>query len=85
MAQLLVRKISEASKEKLRNRARMHGRSMEEEARVILDAALAQPDAAGAKFGWASRFIAERGATFTEDEADALELRGQPIRPAEFD
>ena len=85
MAQLLVRKISEASKEKLRNRARLHGRSMEEEARIILDTALAQTDNPGAKLGWASRFIAERAATFTEHEADALELRGQTIRPAEFD
>ena len=36
MAQLLVRQLDEAVKEALRRRARRHGRSMEEEARLIL-------------------------------------------------
>ena len=36
MAQLLVRNLDEAVKEALRRRARCHGRSMEEEARLIL-------------------------------------------------
>ena len=36
VAQLLVRNLDEAVKEALRRRARWHGRSMEEEARLIL-------------------------------------------------
>jgi plasmid stability protein len=36
VAQLLVRNLDEAVKEALRRRARCHGRSMEEEARLIL-------------------------------------------------
>lgn len=36
MAQLLVRNLDESVKEALRRRARCHGRSMEEEARMIL-------------------------------------------------
>ncbi|MBM5826838.1 MAG: Arc family DNA-binding protein [Cyanobacteria bacterium M_surface_7_m2_040] len=36
MAQLLVRNLDAAVKEALRRRARSHGRSMEEEARMIL-------------------------------------------------
>jgi hypothetical protein len=36
MAQLLVRNLDEGVKEALRRRARRHGRSMEEEARLIL-------------------------------------------------
>lgn len=85
MAQILVRKISEVSKSNLRDRARVNGRSMEEEARIILDAALSQPAEPDRNFGWASRFIAERKATFTEEEANALEIRGQPVRAAKFD
>jgi len=36
MAQLIVRKIEDEVKEKLRRRARRHGRSVEEEVREIL-------------------------------------------------
>jgi plasmid stability protein len=36
MAQLLVRNLDQVVKEALRRRARCHGRSMEEEARLIL-------------------------------------------------
>ena len=41
MAQLLVSQLDEAVKEALRRRARRHGRSKEEEARLILAQALA--------------------------------------------
>ena len=41
MAQLLVRQLDQAVKEALRRRAQRHGRSMEEEVRVILAQALA--------------------------------------------
>ena len=44
MAQLLVRQLDEAVKEALRRRARRHGRSMEEEARLILAQAAAEED-----------------------------------------
>jgi antitoxin FitA len=44
MAQLLVRNIEETVKERLRRRAKQHGRSMEEEAREILrQAVLSEP------------------------------------------
>lgn len=36
MAQLIVRKLEESVKQRLRQRARRHGRSMEDEARDIL-------------------------------------------------
>lgn len=42
MAQLLVRNLDDAVKERLRVVAAAHGRSMEEEARVILHTALAE-------------------------------------------
>lgn len=41
MATLLIRKLDDELKTRLRERAASHGRSMEEEARTILDQALA--------------------------------------------
>jgi plasmid stability protein len=48
MATLTVRNIDESLKSRLRLRAAVHGRSIEEEARAILSAALA-PEAPQAK------------------------------------
>ncbi len=42
MAQLLVRNLDDALKERLRVVAALHGRSMEEEARMILHTALSE-------------------------------------------
>lgn len=43
MASLLIRKLDDRTKSRLRVRAAHHGRSMEEEARDILRSALATP------------------------------------------
>lgn len=43
MASITIRNLDEALKKKLRVRAAEHGRSMEEEARIILRQALARP------------------------------------------
>jgi plasmid stability protein len=45
MASLLVRKLNDRVEAKLRLRAARHGRSMEEEARMILTAAVAEKTA----------------------------------------
>lgn len=45
MASLTVRNLSDSTKQKLRMRAAAHGRSMEEEARRILDEAVNPPSA----------------------------------------
>ena len=58
---------------------------MEEEARLILDAALSQSGDETGNFGWASRFVAARRECFTDEEIDALELRGQQVRAAKFE
>ena len=42
MAQLLIRNIDEETKQRLRERASLHGTSMEAEARRILNEALAE-------------------------------------------
>lgn len=47
MTTLTIRNIEPVIKDKLRRAAAAHGRSMEEEVRVILRNALAQPAAAG--------------------------------------
>ena len=44
MATILIRKLDEKTKKRLRVRAAAHGRSMEEEARSILKSALGKPE-----------------------------------------
>ncbi len=58
MAQLLVRQLDEAVKEALRRRARRHGRSMEEEARLILAQTAAQEDSILGTAGFCHRMTA---------------------------
>ncbi|HEY8064887.1 MAG TPA: Arc family DNA-binding protein [Methylosinus sp.] len=83
MAQLLVRNLPDDVKQKLRRRATEHGRSMEEEARRIIEAAVGGQ--AAEDYGWASRLSAQFSEFgFSDDEANALELRGA-ARPAEFE
>jgi plasmid stability protein len=81
MSQLLVRQLDEDVKEKLRRRARRHGRSTEEEVREILRNAVrdegGEPKALGSRL--AARFA---GVGLTEE---IPELRGQPARPADFE
>lgn len=47
MASIIIRQLEENTKRKLRLRAANHGRSMEQEAREILKAALSQPEQSG--------------------------------------
>ena len=79
MAQLLVRNLDDSVKERLRKRAKSHGRSLEEEAREILSNAAAEKSARtplGTRI--ASRF---KGLGF---QGDIEELRGQRPKPARF-
>ncbi len=81
MAQLLVRNVEEEVRDRLRQRAARHGRSMEEELRAILRAASVQEDA-----GAESRLGSRISARFAEIglEEDFPELRGQNARAADF-
>jgi plasmid stability protein len=47
MASITIRRLDESTKAKLRVRAARHGRSMEEEAREILQAAVSAPEQSG--------------------------------------
>jgi plasmid stability protein len=81
MGQILVRKIDDTLKRKLRRRAERHGRSMEEEVRDILRDAL--KDDGKPEKGLGTR-IAERFRGIELDE-DIPELRGYTIKPPKFD
>jgi len=82
VAQLLVRNLDDDVKERLRRLAERHGRSLEQEVREILTGAAAQlPDATEPGLGTR---ITDLFAGLGLD-TEFPELRGQSVRPAEFD
>ncbi len=80
MAQVIVRRLEENVKARLKRRAERHGRSMEEEVRHILRNAAKEENRPVPKLGSriAARFK-KSGLT-----AELPELRGQPARSADF-
>jgi antitoxin FitA len=83
MAQLVVRNIEDEIKERLVQRARRHGRSMEEEVRVILRDAVLKEMKAEPELGFGTRlatFFAEQGLDYEIEE-----MKGQEARAATFD
>ena len=78
MAQLVVRRLDDDVKSRLKRRARRHGRGMEEEVRDILRNAVKDEGGAPARLG--SR-LAVRFARIGLMQ-DIPELRGQLARPA---
>lgn len=82
MAQLIVRNLEDSVKERLRRRAKRHGRSMEEEAREILRDATKDEVQKRAGLGTriASRF---RDVGLREGE-EFPELKGHVVEPPDF-
>jgi antitoxin FitA len=83
MAQLIVRNIEDEVKERLAQRARRKGRSMEEEVRSILREAVSEDMKPAPETGFGTRlaaFFADRGLDF-----EVPETRGEEARPAAFD
>ena len=81
MAQLVVRRIEDSVKARLKRRARRNGRSMEEEIRDILRNAANEPEARTTGLGTEiANLFKGHGYDF-----EATELRGYPVRPATFD
>jgi antitoxin FitA len=82
MAQLVVRKLDESLKTRLKRRAARRGRSLEAEVRDILRRAVADEDSSSKTLGLgtriARRFIG-KGLDF-----EIPELRGEDARPAKF-
>jgi plasmid stability protein len=81
MAQILIRQLDPDVKEKLRQRARKHGRSTEEEVREILRNAVRGQEQPPTRLG--SRIARRFAGAGLED--DIPELRGQPVGAPEFD
>ena len=81
MAQLVVRNLEDKVKRRLRERAKSHGRSMEEEARVIIrDAVKANEPRKKEGLGTQlMKLFADVPAEFKIEE-----IRGQKPRPAKF-
>lgn len=81
MAQLIVRNLEEDVKQRLQRRAARHGRSMEDEVRDILRAAVKDDDRRTVGLG------SEIAALFAGIglESDIPELRGFTIEPPSFD
>jgi plasmid stability protein len=84
MAQLLVRKLDDDVKQRLRERARRHGVSIEEEARAILRAELLRPQKEDEQYGLGTR-IAALFRNIPDNDEPLPELPDEPIRPARFD
>ncbi|MGH2535481.1 MAG: FitA-like ribbon-helix-helix domain-containing protein [Thermomicrobiales bacterium] len=82
MAQLVVRNLDGDVKERLRERAARHGRSMEEEVREILRDAVLKANEPEVGLGTAMVRLF-RGIGFRPGEFE--EMRGEFFRPAEFD
>ena len=80
MAQVIIRNLEDNVKARLKQRAKRHGCSMEEEARAILRNAIRTENKPLPRLGSriAARF-AKIGLT-----ADLPELRGSSARPADF-
>jgi len=80
MAQLLIRNLDDEVKAKLRDRARMHGRSTEEEVREILRNSVRNEAQPSEPLGKRLRALF-RGIRIDEE---IPEWRGQPAPPAEL-
>lgn len=81
MAQFVVRQLEDDVKARLKQRAKRHGRSMEEEVRQILRSAAREAEPTARKVGTriAARF---KRAGLT---SELPELHGEPAKPADFD
>jgi antitoxin FitA len=81
VGQLVVRNIENVVKARLQRRARRHGRSMEEEVRDILRAAVSGEDVPSGGLGSdIARLFKKTGL-----DSDVAELRGHTITPLEFE
>jgi plasmid stability protein len=81
MAQFVVRNLENAVKVRLQQRARRHGRSMEEEVRDILRNAVNERAIPGGGLGTEISALFSR----TGIDFEIPELRGNVIKPPEFE
>jgi plasmid stability protein len=82
MTQLVVPDVEDDVRDRLQDLARKHGRSIEQEAREILRAAVATPAASGRR-GLGSRIVSRFAGIGLE--GGVPEIRSQMPRPADLD
>ena len=82
MAQLIVRNLEDDVRDKLKQLAGVHGRSMEEEVRAILREAVLRAELEP-KDGLGTR-ISKRFKEYGLEPGEIKEQKGQAARPAEF-
>ena len=86
MAQLIVRNLEDEVRDKLRDRARQHGRSMEEEVRDILRAAVVQGlDSASEGLGTRIAAVFRGQPDLGDEPLIVQEFRGGVPKPMSFD
>jgi len=81
VARLVVRNLEAGIKLRLQRRARRHGRTVEEEVRVILRDAAREEEIPARGLGTEIASLFRKCGL----ETDIPELRGQGIKPASFD
>jgi plasmid stability protein len=81
MSDLLIRNIDPHLKRQLRERARLHGRSLSEEARTLLKKALHEPST---KRGMGTALAELLPEEFRGDDY-VFEIRGEVPKPPEFE
>lgn len=84
MAQLIVRNVPQDVKERLVQRARTHGHSMEEEVRRILREAVAGAAESPDQPGLGTQ-LAEHFAAYGFEDVELPEMKGEAPKPATFD
>ena len=84
MPRLIVNDVDESLHAELAERARLHGRSVGEEVRAILRAAVVEPEGGTRARGARGSQIVELFRDCAVDLGD-VELRGQTVRPVEFE
>ena len=84
MAQLVVRKLDDDVKERLRQRAARNGRSMEEEVRAILLAAVREDFGDREGHGIDNEGLARRGGLGSEIAALFANIPGPPLKIEEI-
>ena len=82
MAQILIRKVDERVKARLRSRARQHGRSMEAEAREMLTNATLAEDTTPIGFGSATVALFGVGGVYLDEPIK--EIRGMRMQIPDF-
>jgi antitoxin FitA len=82
MAQILVRNLEDDVKSGLQRRAKRHGRSMEEEVRGILRAALAEKEIPEVGFGTATVALFSGQGVYLDEPIQ--EIRGMKMEVPDF-